>query len=617
MSLWSEIKQHGVVPAVVAEIKRRRMTQVVVAYLGGGWMVLVIIDQVVDREVLPLVVYEVALTVYLVGILAALIVGWYHGERGDQKAPLAEIVMLGIVGVVGLGASWRVIDSAMKEATLRDMMPEDLRRIGVLYFEDMSADGSMQVIADGITEGLISTLAQVRELDVRSRNGARQVRDLDVAPDSIARILDVVTLVDGTVDQAGDEIRVSVRMLDGVSGQPLFRDSYSWPAAEVASVGSELAAEVGDALREELGVELRLREGRAAAPNSAAWLQVARAERFLRDASVALQEGDDEVTVAAFEAADGELVAAQESAPDWAEPLVLRSQVTYEQWALAYTIEDFLATLAEAVEHADAALALEPDNAAALEWRGTALYRRWLLQAEEEETLDQVFDDARADLERSLRLDPSRASVNSTLSHLYYQVNEWAQAVLAARDAYNQDAFLAAADGVLRRLYQASYDLGDYEEARNWCLEGRRRFPENFRFAQCQLYVLTMDQATPDVAEAWALYAEFDALLPDGGQAPLLRGLAQTFLGGVVGRAGLPDSANAVLVRARVDPDLDPVGEQMSMEAAMRSVIGDVEGSVSVLERFMVQNPGHFPGEHWWWRNVQGNEGFERLQARR
>jgi hypothetical protein len=53
----------------------------------------------------------------------------------------------------------------------------------------------------------------------------------------------------------------------------------------------------------------------------------------------------------------------------------------------------------------------------------------------------------------------------------------------------------------------------------------------------------------------------------------------------------------------------------MSMEAAMRSVIGDTEGAIDILQRFMAQHPGHFPGEHWWWRNVSGDPAFERLRA--
>jgi TolB-like protein len=605
VSLWSQIRQ-------------RRITQVVFAYLAGGWMVLAVIDQVVDREVLPPVVYRTALTIYLVGILAALVVGWYHGELGEQKAPFREIVLLAIIGLIGLGASGYVIRSAFNEASMQDALLEsglDLRRIAVLYFEDMTADGSGQAVAEGITQGLISNLSQVNELEVTSRNGARQVQGLDLAPDSIASILDVGTLVDGTVDQAGDEIRVSVRVLEGQSGVPLFRDSYTWPIDELASVDSELAQEVANALREQIGLEVRMRESRADAPNSAAWLQVARAEGFIRDAEEALQHGDGEAVWSAYEAAETELNVARESAPEWAQPLVLLSQVAYERYIFAETAEDLLDAMAQSVAYANEALALEPDNAAALEWRGTAQYRRWLSQAEDEETLDRVFASARADLERALRLDPRRASVNSTLSHLYYQVDEWAPAMLAAQRAYEEDAFLSAIDGVIRRLYQASYDLGQYEDARRWCLEGNRRFPDNFRFTQCQIYVMTMNQATPDVAEAWALYDRMLSLMPEGPQSEQIQASTETFIGGVIGLAGLPDSASAVMERARVGPDIDPVGEQMSMEAAMRSLIGDTEGAIDILQRFMAQYPDHSPGEHWWWRNLSGDPAFERLRA--
>ena len=87
------------------------------------------------------------------------------------------------------------------------------------------------------------------------------------------------------------------------------------------------------------------------------------------------------------------------------------------------------------------------------------------------------------------------------------------------------------------------------------------------------------------------------------------------FLAGVIGRAGLPDSANAVFEQSRLEYEVDPAGEQISMEAAMRAVIGDVEGSIDALEEFMVRSPGHFPGEHWWWQSLQGNPDFERLQS--
>jgi TolB-like protein len=523
------------------------------------------------------------------------------------------------VTITGLGASGMVIRQAIQQESLAEAVEQaglDLRSIAVLYFEDMTADGSIGAVADGVTEGLIRALSQVRDLDVASRNAARQVRGLDVNPDSIASLLGAGTLVDGTVDQEGDELMVGVRVLEGSSGIPIWREYFSWPVEDIATVGDDLAAEVANGLREVLGEEIRLRTGRASAPTSAAWLRVARAERSLVDAQEAVQRGDGAAVADAFDAAAAELDQLLELAEDegWAEPFVLRGRVSYERYILAGTVDEFIGTLSEAAEFADRALDIEPNHAGALELRGTATYRRWLLQAEDEDVLDRLLDNAQDDLDQATILDQSRASAYSTLSHLFYQVGEWDQAVLAARQAYNEDAFLDAADGVLWRLYAASYDLGRHGDAEDWCLEGRERFPDNFRFVQCQIFLMTMNQAQPDVELAWELLTELGELAPPGQEA-YLTALGQLAVGAVVGRAGMADSANAVFVAARVSDDVDPVGELQSIEAAMRSVIGDVDGSIQVLRRFMSAHPDHFPGEHWWWRNVEADPAFERLQG--
>lgn len=603
MSIWSEIRQ-------------RRMTQFIFAYLAGGWMVLAVIDQVVDREVLPPVVYQVGLTLYLIGIAGAVIVGWYHGEQGRQTAPLREIVMLSLVALAGISAAGLVVQRSLTEAELRDAINvDDLRRVAVLYLEDMSRDASMEAVADGITEGLISSLSAVRELDVTSRNGSREARSLgDVPPDSIARTLDVGAIIDGTVDRSGDELRVSVRLLEGSTGAALFRETFTWPADDVSSIGTELATQVAEALREQIGGELRVREARATAPNSAAWLQMARAERYLKDASEAVLAGDVDAIVTALDAAESELVSAQESAPEWAEPLVLRSRVAYEWYILLGGNRDELReTLELAVAHADAALLLDPDNPAALEWRGTALYRRWLMRFDEGAAADNVLSRAQADLERSRVLDSGRASAASTLSHLYYQVDDWVGAVIAAREAYEEDAFLDVADGVLWRLYTASYDLGNHAEAETWCERGGSRFPRDFRFVQCQIFTMTMPDATPDPRRAWALHEEIVPLLTE--RPEYFEAQSRTIIAGVLGLAGLRDSADVIFAAARLGPELDPDRELLGLESAMRSVMGDVDGSITAMERFMVTNPNQAPGEHWWWRNVDGNPAFERLRS--
>lgn len=604
MGLWNEIKQ-------------RRVTQIVLTYLAGGWMALAVVDQVVDREVLPPVVYEVALTLYLFGIGFALVMGWYHGEKGHQTAPPAEIALLTLIGVVGIGLSARLIMADLGErtvATAVESSSRDLRRVAVLYFDDRSQDGSLASVATALTEDLIASLTRVQGLDVISRNGSRRVQEQGLSADSAASLLDAGVLVAGSVEPEGDGVRVSFRIQDGQGGVEIQRESYVIPSDSLLAAPDALSRRLSEAFRQTLGLELRLRESRAAAPSTAAWLQVARAEKALKDAATAVTRGDAEAVVAAFETADEELSRARADHPDWARPLVLSGELAYERMVLAGSLDDALGTLDEAVGWADRALELEPESPAARELRGTATYRRWLLQAEEEAELDRLLASAREDLEQALDLDPRRASANSTLSHLYYQTGDWTGTVLAAREAYQQDAFLDVADGVLWRLYAGSYDLEDYEGARTWCLEGAERFPDHYRFLQCQLFLMTMDPARPDVQEAWRLHDRLMEVLP-AGQEAYLTSLAGTVVGGVLGRAGMADSADAVLVRSRLEAGSDPDREVLALEAAMRSVYGDVDGAVETLGRYMVAVPGHFPRRHWWWDNAEGDPDFERLQA--
>ena len=86
------------------ELKERRLVQIVISYAVAGWIVMGVFSELVDREVLPGIVYRVLLVLYPGGMVAAVIMGWFHGEKGHQKVTRMEVVLLTIVGVLTLGA---------------------------------------------------------------------------------------------------------------------------------------------------------------------------------------------------------------------------------------------------------------------------------------------------------------------------------------------------------------------------------------------------------------------------------------------------------------------------------------------------------------------------------
>lgn len=600
MSLWGDVKQ-------------RRITQIILSYLVGGWIILQVVDQVVDREVVPRYVYVAALIFFLFGIPAAVIIGWYHGEKGTQKAPPLEIAVLTLLAMGAVGTTTVVVRNALILQTAQAGRVE-LSRIAVMYFT--GSDEETTLVGERLTEDLIARLDRVSELDVISRNGSRTARDQGMTVEEAAQFFDVGTVLEGDVRRSGQDLAVSVQIITG-DGVRLGNVSVRGSGDDLLALEERVLAEIEEEFRGTLGSEVRFRASRSEAPNNGSWLAVARGDRALHRGVSAAGEGDGGSALQAFAEAEEALTEAAELARDWAEPWVLLSRVAYERAWLADSGAEMAGHLERSLELADEALARDPGSAEAFNRRGTAHYLYYLARLDDnEDAREATLRQAQADLERAVETDRTLAEPYSTLSHLYYQVQDPASAALAARQAYENDAYLQAADVVLRRLFTTNYDLQRVDQAREWCAEGHRRFPHNFLFTECALWLMTMQGVEPQVDRAWALADSVADLAADGSRGLVAAGARQV-VGGVLARAGLADSASAVMTRARVDSEVDPGGELLSMEAAMRLLNGEKDEAIALLQQYTTTNPGHFAqgrGLHWWWRSLEGDPSFERLR---
>ncbi len=613
---------------LLAQVRERRLLAYMGAYVITGFVALEGVDQLISYEILPTIAYPIVLVWYLFGILGSLLFAWYHGEKGRQEWTRGEVAMQGLLVVLALATSALVVQRERASSDLALAAAAsglDAKSVAVLYFDDLSPGGDLAYLADGLTESLIDRLSRVRTLSVVSQAGVAPFRATGLSRDSIARILDVGTLVVGTVEQQGDKLRVTTRLVDGFSGADLdYRTSFELPADDIFAAQDTVADRVSRGLRQRIGEEIELRERQRATDVADAWALVQRAARLQADADQAYFEGDFEGSLARFQQADELLVSAATADPEWVEPRTLRAYNTFRRARVTLSAEGPEASdelISVGLEQIEEALALAPNDAQALETRGNLRYLRWLLDLSvDAEEMAQLLGDARADLERAVEIDPTLATAHSSLSHLYYQTNDLVQVVLAARRAYEEDAFLRDADLILSRLFWGHYDLGQFADAQQWCQEGQTRFPEVREFAECDLWLQLAPVVDPDIDAAWAAQARLDSLTPEE-LRPLYSSIAQMAVGGVIGRAGLADSADAVLVRARPPSEVDPEQETMGYEAAARSVMGDVDGAIALLQRYVAANPQHSfeaGGDlHWWWRNLRDHPEFRAVMATR
>jgi serine/threonine-protein kinase len=477
----------------------------------------------------------------------------------------------------------------------------DPTNIAVLYFDDLS-QGEFAHVAAGLTESLIDNLSSAPTLEVVSRSGVATYRGTDLGPDSIARVLGVGTIIEGDLDAVGADLLITVRLLDGNSGAIIDRATFGLPSDALLSTRDSVVAGASILLRQRLGVEIRRKGTLAGTQSDEAWSLLQRSRVLTEQAWKARGAGDSDGYLRLLRQADSTLAIAETADPSWVLPPAQRAQLLQQHAFYVAQKGDYDAAaeaIALGVAHAERALALDPNDASALLGRGSNKYLLYLLNMGPSSSDSQVLlDEAQADLEQAVAADPTLARAYDLLSHLYYQRQDNVAVVLNARRAYEADAYSRSASSILARLFWAHYDIEQFRDARTWCDEGRRRFPESLVFAECRLWLLLMPSAEPELDEAYELSAQLTVLR----------------------KAGMPDSAEVLFVAGKGTEAIDPQQDLLGFEAAIRAITGDEDTAIALYRRYLAANPRETldveSGLHWWWRSLQGRPGFEQLIAR-
>ena len=532
----------------------------------------------------------------------------------------------GLLAVALVGGAWMVWGRGSMEplnqffSRGRSELSFDPKRIAVLYFRDLSPTHQLEYFADGLTESLIDQLQTNPSLAVITKNGVEQIRQKKLDTDSAARLLKAGTLVEGTVEPIGNSLRVGVKLIDGNTGNEVQRAEFEYPANELIRVRAGLASDIADLLRKRVGEELRFQEWKAGTQNQAAWILAQRAQKAMNDAEDFVVVSDTINASAHLRVADSLLALSESRDARWIHPVIMRGNVAFRQSRISSNAVDMAKWVDEGMKSAQAAIALDSTNAATLELRGTLRYWQWLndLIADPKESA-ATLQLAENDLEKSTRINPHVATAWSVLSSLLTNKPEPDPigAALAARRAYEEDAYLSAAPDILWRLYSTAYDLEKPLEAKQWCDEGTRRFPANPRFVQCQLWLLTLRGTKTTPTDAWRLLIPALQKVTPSKDWPFESREAAMLVAAGLARAGLADSARRVLVRSRGNPQIDPSRDLIIDEAVIRVILGDKKEAINLLRQYLVANPDHRVGmantQSWWWRDIKDDPRYRQM----
>jgi TolB-like protein/Tfp pilus assembly protein PilF len=148
------------------------------------------------------------------------------------------------------GELTRKKDHAIEPPPAGSAIPE--KSIAVLPFENLSEDKSNAYFADGIQDEILTRLAKVADLKVIARTSTQRFKSAPENLSDIAKQLGVLNILEGSVQKAGDQVRVNVQLINALTNAHLWAETYDRKLTDIFAVESDIAKTIAESLQAEL-----------------------------------------------------------------------------------------------------------------------------------------------------------------------------------------------------------------------------------------------------------------------------------------------------------------------------------------------------------------------------
>jgi adenylate cyclase len=270
-------------PSLLDELKRRRVVRAVLVYGVVAWVVAQVANVFFPALRLPEWTVTLVAALAVLGFPVTVALAWIFertpdGIRRDtgpgasprrvavggiQITPqFLSAVGLGMVlGLVVVGAGSWLRGGGDSPAAATGPTDEPIPSVAVLPFSDLSPDRDQQHLSDGLTEDILTRLARVEELKVTSRTSVMRYRGTGQSMREIGAELGVAHVVEGSVQRAGDRVRITAQLIDAATDRHLWADSWDRSLEDIFAIQSEIASMIARALEVRLGSDAARADG--------------------------------------------------------------------------------------------------------------------------------------------------------------------------------------------------------------------------------------------------------------------------------------------------------------------------------------------------------------------
>ena len=478
-----------------AELKRRNVYKVAVAYAVIVWLLIQVATQVFPFFEIPNWAVRLVVLVLIAGFPVALVFSWAFEitpegivretdvESGKSithhtgKKIVAITIALAIIAA-GLLA-FRLFGPKLvvpQHSEVATAIPE--KSIAVLPFDSLSEDKSNAYFAEGVQDEILTRLAKVADLKVISRTSTQHFKSEPDNLPQIAKQLGVAHVLEGSVQRANDQIRVNVQLINALTYAHLWADTFDRKLTDIFAVESEIAKTIADTLQAKLSGSEKTALSKKPTENPEAHELYLKGRHFwnLRtEANIkkALEyfqqaiEKDPSYALAYTGLADCYAIipnyADRPPKEDYARALAAAHRAIELDDSLAEAHTALANALGADLQFAAAeaefkrAFALDPNYASAHQWYGECL-----------QSLGR-FDESIAELQRARDLDPLSLIINTILASVYYTAGRNEEALQQLQRAFDLDSDFGVAYWVRGQIFETKGEpdkaIEDYKKS--------------------------------------------------------------------------------------------------------------------------------------------------------
>jgi TolB-like protein/Tfp pilus assembly protein PilF len=577
-----------------SELKRRNVYKVAVAYVVAGWALSQGIAQVFPVFDIPNWVIRLIVLLIIIGLPIALVLAWMFeitpegikrtetadampGSAQQKKRAWIYVVVIGALLSIGLFFLGRYT------AGNKTAFPGGAsnKSIAVLPFENLSRDPDNAYFSEGIQEEILTRLAKVADLKVISRTSTQHFKSAPENLPEIAKQLGVTNILEGSVQKAGDQVRVNVQLINAMTDAHLWADTYDRKLTDIFAVESDIAKSIAEMLQAKLSGSEKNSIAKVPTVNSEAYELYLKGRFFwnkrtgedLRKAIEYFEQAiakDPNYALAYVGLADSYLllssyaaVSPRDSLPP-ARSALKKALELDDSLAEAHASFGLLATLEldlePSINELRRAIELKPNYATAHHWLALSLM-----------CVGQ-FDPAIAEAKRAIELDPLSLVINADCSWIYFNARRFDEAETQARKTLEMDS----------RFFLAHYYLGAVLQFKGHIAQTIPEYQAAFDLNHDPYSLAMLGQAyarNGQTEEARKALARLNEEAKSHFVGPYALALVQTALGDKdnaieeLEHAYAQGETNYLFV-IKVDPLLDDLRGQPRFDALVRKIVG-------------------------------------------